>query len=547
MSGIKEKELLRREKCKEMYRRPSIFFIISYVLFLIIGLYILGVNIFMTRSKQYWMYYDFPVSNTVLFIIALVLGIGLFYGARKVEISFSRIIKAYDFKLLILILVLFALQCFVVHNIFFYVDWDVKYLREAALQCLSGRMNEFYSNYFHVNPNNLFMLGLTVLFFRIGQSISVDGYMLMVYFGVLLNTLSVLFSTLSVRKLSSSDSKSFIAFILSGIFFGMSPWLIVPYSDTFSLLFPVLTFYIFISVRDRKISWIKKVIIVTIIPALTYLIKPTNIFILLGIGLYEIVILIKANNKKETILKIVSGAVFAIVIIIAIRPILYSSLDYKEDESVQKPMAHYLLLGSNEGMVGMYSTVDDEYTNSFVGMDNKTVADLELVKERYSKMGINGYGKHLSRKTYLNYANGIFGWGKEQHFVNQIAVSESLIGETLQNVYYVGGDDLLIDENAFSKGGKYFSIYASICQVIWYVVIVLCIIKSIENCIIEIRKKEKTYCDEEQVVIAITLIGMFTFLSLFETNARYLYSLLPLYVVYIFSRSYGVYRSYFAK
>lgn len=530
-----------------MYRRPSIIFTISYVLFFIIGLFIIGVNLFMTRSKQYWMYYDFPISNVILFIISLVVGIGLFYVARKVELSFPRIIKAYGFKLFIATLLLFVLQIFIVNNIFFYVDWDVKYLKEAAYQYINGGMNEFYSNYFHVNPNNLFMLALTILFLKIGQGLSVDGYMMMVYTGVLLNTLTVLFTTLSVRKLAFSDSKSWIAFVIAGVFFGISPWLIVPYSDTFSLLFPVLTFFIFINVKDRRISWILKMISVAIIPALSYMIKPTNIFILFGIGIYEVVVLIKKYNKKETILKLLSGAVLAMVIIIAVKPILYSALDYKEDESVQKPMAHYLLLGSNEGMVGMYSSVDDEYTNSFVGMDNKTRGDLELVKERYCNMGVNGYLKHLSRKTYLNYANGLFGWGKEQHFVNQIATSSSSIGKTLQDIYYVGGEDLLIDENAFAIGGKYFSIYASTCQVIWYVIIIICVIKSVENCIIELRKKDKSVGDEEQVVIAITLIGMFVFLSLFETNARYLYSLLPLYVVYGLSKSYKVYRSYFAK
>ena len=525
-----------------MSKKPSIVFIISYVIFALTGMFIIYVNLFMAREKQFWMYYGFPVSNYLLFALAVFLSLGLFFLMRKIDISSPRIIKRFGLKIFFVTVIVFIIQMIIVNNIFFYIDWDVKYLKEAAFQYLSGGMNDFYTNYFEVNPNNVCMLSITVFFLKIGQVFNINGYMLLVYFGVLLNSIAILFTALSVRKLTYSDAKSFVAYFIAFVFFGLSHWLIAPYTDTYSVTIPVLTFYIFLSVRDRRMNWFVKVLSVVILSALAYMIKPTNIFILLAIGIYEVVMLLREKNKVETALKIVSAMILTFVIIFIMKHLIYYSINYKENEYVQKPFAHYMLLGSNEGMVGMYSTVDDEYTNSFEGMDKKSEGDFRLIRERYANMGVDGYIKHLSRKTYLNYANGLFGWGKEQLFVNEIESSDTSFGKFLQDIYYVGGEDLLIEENSFKVGGNYFSYYACACQIVWYIILLMSVVKSIENILIEVKHNNYIGIDRTKAVLAVTLIGTFVFLSVFETNARYLFSFLPLYVVYISSKSYKNHR-----
>lgn len=519
-----------------MSKRRSAVFFISYMLLFIICLYVIYIYLFMDRNKQYWMYYDFPISNLLLFAIAFFVGVLLWLIIRNVDLNGKRIIRGFKFKISILTIILLIVQCIIVNDIFFYIDWDVKYIKEAAYQYLyGGGLNEFYSNYFHVNPNNVLMLSITIAFMKLGNIINCNGYMMLLYAGVILNNLAVLFTALSVKKMTMSDRKAFVTYILAALFFGLSPWLIAPYTDTFSLIIPITTFYIFVSVSDKKVHWIKKVISVVLLPSVFVMLKPTNIFILLAVFAYEVVVLTRDGNKKETALKIIMGIIIAIVIMFVSRLVTYTIIDYKEDKSVEKPMAHYMLLGSNEGMVGMYSQPDDDYTNSFEGIDSKKDADYELIERRYKEMGVEGYFKHLSRKTYLNYANGIFGWGKEQNFVNEI---DSKRETFFRNIYYVGGDHLLIEENSFNVAGNYFSIYSSVCQVIWYIVVVICALKSLENMIMEIRRKSVLSVDNSKAVLSITLIGLFVFMSVFETNARYIYSLLPLYVVYSNSKSF---------
>lgn len=514
-----------------MQKKSSIIFIISYVVFAAVGIFIIYDNLSLVRSKQYWMYYDFSVSKYVLFFVALILSLVLFILMRRIDLRGVRI-KRFAFKLFVLAVIIFIIQLLVADNIFFYIDWDVKYLREAAGQYISGLVDEFHTNYFKVNPNNVCMWAITIAFMKIGTFLSVDGYMLLVYFGVLLNTLTIVITSLCVRRLTNNDVKAVLSIAVSLLFFGLSPWIIAPYTDTYSLIIPILSFYIFICMRESKKHWAIKTITTVLLPAIAYMIKPTNIFVLIAIAIYEIVILIREPDKRRTLLKLCVGAVIVIALMFISKSIVYKAVNYTEDESVKKPIAHYMMLGSNEGMVGMYSSPDDEYTNSLDGIDAKVKGDIDVIINRYTNMGISGYIKHLLRKTYLNYANGIFGWGKEQYFVDSIEKSSDALGQFLQDIYYVGGDNLLINENSFGTGGRYFSYYASFEQIVWYMILILSVVRSLNNIIIEQKYNRYISIDRTKAVLAITLIGMFVFLSVFETNARYLYSLLPLYVVY---------------
>lgn len=512
----------------------SIIAMIAYSLFALIGIYIMLVNLIMERRGQYWMYYDFPISNWILFAISLLIVIVLYFVIER--LSNKKVLqydKHFKLKIIVFAVILFVIECIIVHNIYFDLGWDVKYLRDAANEYVNNSITEFSKVYFENNPNNVFMLALTTLFIKIGEIFSFNGYMLLVYLGVLLNNLAVLFSALCVRKITNSDLKAYITFILAALLFGFSHWMIAAYSDVFSILIPVSSLYIFLCVREKKYKWFVKAILVVLLPSLTYMIKPTNLFFLFAVVVYEVVMLIKAPEKKYTVGKVLVGIITSIILIYVAKVAVYASINYEENESLKKPVSHYLLLGSNEGMVGMYSTPDDEYTNSFVGMEAKTEGDIKLIKERYSNMGLKGYLKHISRKTYLNYANGIFGWGKESGFIESISESDTAFGRFLQNIYYVGGDDLIFEVNSFGVGGKYFSVYTCLCQIIWYIVLLMCVVRSVEYVLLEInRKKAFGEKEDSKFVICIALLGMFLFLTIFETNARYLYSMLPLYVVY---------------
>lgn len=494
-------------------------------------LFVLGVNLFMDRKAQYWMYYDFNVSNVLLFLVALIITagiiiIGVFFSRKENEEKKFR----FWYVIGILTVVLLILQCIVINNIYFQIGWDVTYLREAAAQFVDGGLDKFHSNYFENNPNNIFMYIINILFVKLGGLFHVNGYMMMVYTGMVLVNGAVFMTSLVVYKMSKKRTWAYISYVIAAVFFGLSPWLLAPYTDVFSVIVPIASLYIFLVVKESNIKWFVKPIIVVILPTLAYGIKPTNLFVLFALFVYEILQIIKGPKRLYSLFKILIGIGVGVIIVFGSKVVSYKIVDYKVNDDVVKPMWHYLMLGSNYYMVGQYNAPDDEYSNSFVGKDAKSEADIEKVKERYGEMSFTRYLKHVCNKTYLNYANGVFGWGKEGGFIDRMYDNETSLGRFIRSLYYVGGDDLLIEDNRFPEGGENFSIYASICQVIWYVVLMLITYKSV----LMLVEKDVSDYEDVGVIVGIVLIGVFVFLTLFETNARYLYSFLPLFALYGF-------------
>ncbi len=506
---------------------------IIYGLVALLFLFIIGINLLMNRRDQYWAYYDFSVSKWILFfaaiiIVAAIIVVGNILAKRE-DVQHN---KRYLITIIISSLVLLVLQIVIVKNIYFQVGWDVSYLREAAEQYVENNLDEFHTHYFEKNPNNIFMYIITIAFIKIGEIVGFNGYKALVYFGVILNNLSVLMTSLVVYRVSKKRTWGYISYIFGALLFGLSPWMIAPYSDIFSVSVSISSLFIFLVVRDSQIKWFIKPILVVILPSIAYLIKPTNIFILFAIAIFELIQIIKNPDKLKDFLKILIGIGVAVAIILLTKALSYKAINYEINNDYVMPMSHYLLLGSNYNMVGQYNGMDDDYTCSFPSKEEKSKADIQEVIKRYKEMFPIQYIKHICNKTYLNYANGILGWGKEAGFVNEMYENDSSLSNALRSYYYVGGDNILREENAFPKGGENFSLFANISQIIWYVLLVLCFLQSIR---MVFKKEQISEYEGVSIVLGIVILGIFVFLSLFETNARYLFSLLPLFVAYIFA------------
>ncbi len=484
----------------------------------LVMVWILWVSVSYERSGQYWMYYDLLIPGKLLFLAALAAFILLCVFAKKKKDVKRRGKKG----LLLCSLLLFFAECLIVRSIFLYADWDVFFIRDAAEQYLLGGLDHTYQVYFANNPNNVMMYGITALFLSLGKMWGIDGYLLLVAVGIVLNDLAVLLCALCVYELTGSEKKMWIAYGTAVVLFGLSPWMTVPYTDIFSVFCPAATFYLYLRARRKKGNAFGRVLTVTVLPAVLFLLKPTNVFVLLAIAVVELL----AEPKKA--IKILAGALCFLLIMSITRFALYRQMDYEEDEAAVKPVEHYLLLGSNYKMAGMYNAPDDAYTNSFIGKQAKREADVELAIKRYREMGWHGWIRHLGNKTYLNYSNGVFGWGKEQHFLHDIPPKESALEQFFCNIFYVGGDRLLIEENAFPTGGGWFGIYSTWRQFVWILVQLSCLFTGLAYLWRRIRG---TFYSRGFEVAAVTLTGVFVFLSVFETNARYLYSFLPLYAV----------------
>ncbi|MDD2503576.1 MAG: glycosyltransferase family 39 protein [Clostridia bacterium] len=143
-------------------------------------------------------------------------------------------------------------------------------------------------NYFYYFPNNFG--GMTILYiaFRIASWIGFTDYYAIAMNG-LLATLAILLTILICKNLFGVNKSIWVLslFLLSPSFYTFAP---VFYTDSLSLIFPVLTFYLYLqytgsTTNKKKLAW---AILIGLAVAIGALVKFTVIIVLFAIIIYEI-------------------------------------------------------------------------------------------------------------------------------------------------------------------------------------------------------------------------------------------------------------------
>lgn len=416
------------------------------------------------------------------------------------------------------------LQVFIAYHIWFYVGFDVGIVRISAQYFVQGQVYPYAPTYFATNPNNTCIYFITVLFLQIGNFFSVDGYYLLILFGILCSNIALYLTCRCVLLLTDSRAVVSGTFLLGLLLFGLSPWIFVPYSDILSLPLPILTFYLYLQMKrkDTMPLWIKTSLIC--LPAIFgRLLKPTNLIILIALAILFALDLVRGqfqHGLKKAIVMLCTFAALFVLSALASKG-MTSYLAIAPDKSVEKSFAHYAMMGLNEKTIGNYSQTDDGLSTSIYDYDAKKDANLTLLKKRLQDMGFSGYLYHVLRKTVCNFSNGTFGWGKEgADFDEYIPQRSDGISRLLENFYYMKNTDA---DYVIGTGGKYFTYYVQLAQIVWICTLLLCFYHAFL-----LLKRPST---SEECLIHLALLGIFAMVTLFETNARYLISYLPFFVL----------------
>lgn len=375
-------------------------------------------------------------------------------------------VRAHIHRFLCACVALLVLQWLVAASIWFYVGFDVGIVRISAQYALAGDTYPLAPGYFGTNPNNLGIYFITLIFLKLGSLLHTDGYLLLIAFGVWLANLAVVFTGLTVYKLTKSVPAMWTSFFWGGLLFGLSPWITVPYTDTFSILLPILTFYLYLTLRQRRMHPFWKTLFVCLPPTLGWLIKPTNAIMLIAVICTEIAHFLSSAATRDAqknpsgtthdAQKNLSGAtrdaqeppsgaqnlppifaalrrtVFPCLLALAVclgcrfagMAAIRSYTGIEADEANEKTWLHYAMMGANTKTIGNYNREDDAYTSSFPGKKLKNEKDWERLRERLTEMGPGGYLIHAAKKTLRNFNNGTFGWGREKSDFVELIPSE---------------------------------------------------------------------------------------------------------------------------
>ncbi len=507
-------------------------------------LYILVVDIVFDRKEKLLYYYDVPIDNywIVLIILAVLFAIGVYIvksGRRK-----SSLAGAYELKqpkdsivirnMGIVTACLFVAQLIIVRRIFFYVGWDLQTLRGLASKAVLGtEYDSFYDPYLQVNPNNIWMYCYNKLAFSAGKLFGINGYFFLVAAAIVVVAISVFITGIAAYRIIGNAKIAYAVFAVAILFVGLSPWISVPYSDCFAMIIPICIILEYKSLKDeisfekwddKKLLAIKgkKLFCILLLAMIGYHLKPISCVPIIAIIAVEILRL-----KKPTRVEVIA-ALMALILSALLATGINKGFEkyagYIRDERIEKPMTHYLMMGLNTESIGGYTFLDDDYTSNIYGIKEKETANLKRSKERLEEMGVDGFFTHLKNKTLMNFNNGILGWGKEINFAavdaGDIWAKSGGLAGILKNFYYVKGIKYTLIN--FAGGGKYFFAFATIFQFIWMAILILSFIGSVK-----VLKSD----DDVLSVLGISVLGSILFVTIFETNSRYLYCFMPMFLV----------------
>lgn len=436
------------------------------------------------------------------------------------------------FKRVVLIgtIILIVLQLFIIAGARFIAGWDVWFITNIG----DTTQIEYFSRY----PNQLFLYGAFTGFAHFLQALGISNY----YLGLIcLSSLSVAACvpmTAYIAKRIAGHAVGYGAFVLSAVMCGLSPWIMVPYSDTFGMFFTVFILWCYVCLdkqvqnQDEQTSALAGVHVDARIDARTccrwflmglavvigYAIKPTVIFVFVAIVVIELIQWFASfaphgsrgsqsskdpYDLRKTATAIVACA-FGIVLAFALTSLVKNST-YDVDDNAAFSATHFLMMGANPVSGGVWSVSDVEFSDAANTPEERSKANLVEFKNRVMAMDLPQANMFLLKKLLTNFADGTFAWEIEGDFYTQIIGTN----EAVLNFYGISSDASL-DNNTF----------APLSQVLWLFVLAGCIL------IVLGRRPLKA-----ETVIAFTLLMLSAFLMLFEARARYLFLYLPFFII----------------
>lgn len=476
---------------------------------------------------------ELPNKYLILINLACASLFGLFFYLS--EKRHSQNVRQCILFLAALYAGLFIIQIILVNQTYFYTGWDVGTMQNTVTVLWNGgSMQEteadiYYSRY----PNNILMLYITYLIGKVGLLFSMqDPYHLCIYASCFCVAVSCFLGNLILRKLSRSRSIHILYVLISTPFVLLSPWIMMPYTDTFGMLFVMTAVWGLLCVDTPWLKWF----IVGFGSVLGYYIKPTCVIVFLAALLtYGLYYLTHIRREWKNILALaVSAALFWIAG--ACVPLwVQHTFSFTLYPEMRAPFTHYLMMGANPDSSGGYSGYDAFNTFYYPTYEERKAETTKEFIRRVS--GSNrGFVKRLyTAKALKNFNDGTFAWSFEGGFYLTYIEHGGPVARFFWKTFVPPNDErlTLIEERVESfkntlevtdtsaELGTWFTLYRTVAQGVW-----LQVLLGIPLIILQMKQGRT-----EKACLITMLCGLLAFVMLFEARARYLFLYAPVFII----------------
>jgi len=254
---------------------------------------------------------------------------------------------------------LLVIELIVARNIYIDTGWDCGSLTEMA------RNIAFYDGsvgndiYFSQHPNNMMLVAVLTWLLKIFRFLGFKGegmtYFPMVFGSVMMVNLSGIFTFDLVRILTGSEKKAWGAWGVFAVWIGLNPWICIPYSDTYSILFPILIIWIYEKVirkYDDGVTYALGWLLASLFAFFGYMIKPTVLLAFISIVIVEIIDRLfgsKGTARRLTLNRlmfIVLGTLVGYIICLLINLGAMKLMGADLDPDKEYGVAHFVYMGA---------------------------------------------------------------------------------------------------------------------------------------------------------------------------------------------------------
>lgn len=339
-----------------------------------------------------------------------------FVGAGLIGCAAARFLRGRRLRVPVIALGcagLFVLQAALWYFSYFIAGWDLVSILKSAYAIAGG--DELIDNYYlSLYPNNalitLLFGGLMKLFRLITGGAKLDRcvYMLILV-QCAVNSATAYVTARTAQDGFGSDKAALAALLGYAGFTGLSPWMIVPYSDCMALIVPVgvLRLYQLYAQKEGR-WWVWPAI--GLMTFIGWSLKPQAVIATIAVLLMEGA---RQIGRKRFRAFAAQALCVAAIAAVGIGPVSDAILDaspieLREGKSIGG--LHYVMMGLNPESNGVYRDEDMILSASAETPQERTQAQLDKIRERVSAMDAGDWASHLARKAMSNFADAPVIW-----------------------------------------------------------------------------------------------------------------------------------------
>lgn len=368
-----------------------------YLLFAVCFTFVI-ISILFRGARQNAMRQAFTAAGTAVCLILLLL-LGRLAGRyeRGLEKNYKKILIVFSAAM-------FALEMLLALTLRHGAWFDVGALHQGAAEWVeTGTFASFYE-YYGYFPNNLGGMTFLYVFFKAASLVGFTDYYAVASLVTCIMLVSMMAAvSLTCKKLAGTKSAvlSLAVFALSVQFWVMGG---AVYTDTLSMLFPVLIFYLYLLSRE-KTGW-KRVCLYLLMGLAAGIGSLNKITVLIMAAAVLIDVCLRFEWKE--FLKIAACVLgIAMVMNMALNAYMYSAhLSREEAEAKNTPLLHWVMMGLKGN--GRYNPEDYAFTRS-LAPEERGAALLKEIGRRAGERGVGGMLDLFSQKSAIDFGDGTYG------------------------------------------------------------------------------------------------------------------------------------------